>query len=52
MKKELEMSKYKIDGAKFDSMEDLKDTLWELYQAKMTPEEFDKYVKDNIETLE
>ena len=46
------MSKYKIDGAKFDTMEDLKETLWVLYKAKMTPEEFDKYVKDNVESIE
>ncbi|MDH4127508.1 MAG: hypothetical protein OEV44_02055 [Spirochaetota bacterium] len=46
------MSKYKIDGAKFDSMEDLKETLWELYQSKMTPEEFDKYVKEKAEAIE
>ena len=45
------MSKYKIDGAKFDSMDDLKNTLWELYKDKMSQEDFDKYVQDNVEDI-
>ena len=40
---------YKIDGAKFDSMDELKDALWVLYESKMSKDEFDKYVADNAE---
>ncbi|MDF3819167.1 hypothetical protein P3G55_04620 [Leptospira sp. 96542] len=43
------MSKiYKIDGAKFPDMETLKESLWTLYQSKMSKEEFETYVKDNV----
>lgn len=41
------MPKYKIDGAKFASMDELKAALWEMYSGKMSPEEFDKYVQSN-----
>lgn len=43
---------YKIDGAKFPDMESLKETLWELYQAKMTREEFEKYVAEHVTEVE
>ncbi len=43
---------YKIDGAKFASIEDLKASLWELYQNKMSPAEFDKYVEANVEKID
>jgi len=43
------MSDYKIDGAKFDSLDELKESLWELYQNKMSREEFDQYVEKNVE---
>ena len=46
------MATYKIDGAKFKSLEELKETLWPLYEGKMTREEFEKYVKDNVEKRE
>lgn len=42
---------YKIEGAKFSSMEDLKASLWELYKNKMSQEDFDKYVEANVEKL-
>jgi len=42
------MPKYKIDGAKFASMEDLKSSMWEMYKDKMSAEEFDKYVAANV----
>jgi len=45
------MSKYKIDGAKFASMDDLKAALWEIYKDKMSEDEFAKYVKDNVEEI-
>jgi hypothetical protein len=45
------MPTFKIDGAKFTSLEDLKTSLWEMYKDKMSQAEFDKYVKDNtVET--
>ncbi len=43
------MAKYKLDGAKFQTLEELKKTLWELYKDRMSEEEFDKYVDENIE---
>lgn len=46
------MATYKIDGAKFSSEEELKECLWPLYQGKMTREEFDKYIKDNVQIIE
>ncbi len=46
------MATYKIDGAKFQSMEELKESLWPLYQDKMSREEFDKYVEENVIVIE
>jgi hypothetical protein len=46
------MSFYKLDGAKFPSLEELKDALWPVHQDKMTREEFDKYVEEKVEVSE
>ncbi len=46
------MATYKIDGAKFSSMEELLESLWPLYQGRMSREEFEKYVKENVKTAE
>jgi hypothetical protein len=46
------MAAYKIDGAKFQTIEELKESLWPLYQARMTREEFDKYVQENVKAVE
>jgi len=46
------MASYKIDGAKFASVEELKKSLWELYSSKMSEAEFDEYVNKNMETVE
>jgi hypothetical protein len=46
------MSKYKLDGAKFETLEELKKTLWELYKDKMSEEDFNKYVDENVEESE
>jgi hypothetical protein len=46
------MSKFKIDGAKFESIEELKESLWPLYQDKMSKEEFDAYVEKNVQKLD
>jgi len=42
---------FKINGAKFASMDELKATLWELYKDKMSKEEFDKFVEANVEKI-
>ena len=46
------MSFFKLDGAKFPSMEELKEAMWEVYQEKMSREEFEKYVQEKVETIE
>ncbi|HPA71720.1 MAG: hypothetical protein KBA61_03155 [Spirochaetes bacterium] len=43
------MASYKIDGAKFQSMEELKESIWPLYQGKMSREEFEKYVEEHVQ---
>ncbi|HNR87772.1 MAG TPA: hypothetical protein PKM65_05490 [Spirochaetota bacterium] len=43
------MATYKIDGAKFSSLEELKESLWPLYQDRMSKEEFDSYVEKNVQ---
>lgn len=45
------MPKYKIDGAKFGSLDELKAALWEMYKEKMSQADFDKYVADNVEEI-
>lgn len=42
------MPTFKIDGAKFASLEELKSSLWEMYKDKMSKEDFEKYVKENV----
>ncbi|MEJ2663653.1 MAG: hypothetical protein P8107_06370 [Spirochaetia bacterium] len=46
------MSFYKLDGAKFPSLEELKDALWPVHQDKMSREEFDKFVEERVEITE
>jgi len=46
------MSFYKLDGAKFPSMDELKEAMWEIYQGKMSEEEFEKYIKEKVEVIE
>ncbi len=46
------MSFYKLDGAKFPSLDELKDALWPVHQDKMSREEFDKYVEEKVEVTE
>lgn len=43
------MATFKIDGAKFQSMEELKESVWPLYQGKMSREEFEKYVREHVQ---
>lgn len=43
------MSYYKIDGAKFETFEELLASLWPLYREKFSREEFERYVKNNVE---
>ena len=40
---------YKLDGAKFPSIEELIDALFPLYSDRMSEEEFRKYVEENAE---
>ncbi|MEL3906874.1 MAG: hypothetical protein P1P65_07620 [Treponema sp.] len=40
---------YKLDGAKFPTLEDLVEALYPLYADKMSEEEFKKYAEDNAE---
>ena len=46
------MATYKIDGAKFSSEEELLESLWPLYQNKMSREEFEKYARENAQITE
>ncbi|HOJ49600.1 MAG TPA: hypothetical protein PKW55_02200 [Spirochaetota bacterium] len=43
---------YKIEGAKFKTMEELKESLWQLYKDKMSREDFEKYVQEKVEVVE
>ncbi|HPO01742.1 hypothetical protein [Teretinema zuelzerae] len=38
---------YKLDGAKFDTIEELVEALYPLYSDKMSEEEFKKYAEEN-----
>ncbi len=40
---------YKLDGAKFPSLEELVEALYCLYEDRMTLEEFKKYAEENAE---
>lgn len=46
------MSVYKIDGAKFSSEEELRNSLWVIYQDKMSKDEFEKYIKENMQVID
>ena len=40
---------YKLDGAKFPTLEDLIEALYPIYSDKMSEEEFKKYAEENAE---
>ncbi|AFG36463.1 hypothetical protein [Spirochaeta africana] len=40
---------YKLDGAKFATLEELIDSMYVFYQDKMSKEEFEAYAKENAE---
>ncbi len=40
---------YKLDGAKFETLEELVEALYPLYSDKMSEEEFKKYCEENAE---
>ncbi|MGO8692209.1 MAG: hypothetical protein ACLQMF_00930 [Rectinemataceae bacterium] len=40
---------YKLDGAKFSSLEELVEALYPLYADKMSEEEFTKYAEEQAE---
>ena len=46
------MAFYKLDGAKFPSLEELKESMWVVYQDKMSQDEFEKYIKEKVEIIE
>jgi hypothetical protein len=46
------MATYKIDGAKFSSEDEMKESLWLLYNDKMSREEFEKYIKENVKIID
>jgi hypothetical protein len=40
---------YKLDGAKFQTIEELIEALYPLYSDRMSEEEFRKYAEENAE---
>lgn len=42
----------KIEGAKFQTMEELKESLWELYKEKMSRADFEKFVEEHVEKID
>ena len=40
---------YKLDGAKFETLEELIDALYPMYSDQMSEDEFKKYATDNAE---
>ncbi len=40
---------YKLDGAKFETLEDLVEALYPIYSAEMSLEEFKKYCEEHAE---
>ena len=40
---------FKLDGAKFSTLEELVEALYHLYADKMSEEEFKKYAEENAE---
>lgn len=40
---------YKLDGAKFETLDELVEALYPLYSDKMSEEEFKKYAEENAE---
>ncbi len=39
-------------GARFSSIEELKQAIWELFKDKMSKEEFENFIKDKIVEVE
>ncbi|MCX8122980.1 MAG: hypothetical protein N3F66_02300 [Spirochaetes bacterium] len=46
------MAHFKLDGAKFETLEELKEVMWQLYKDKMSREEFETYVEQNVQKTE
>ena len=40
---------YKLDGAKFQTIEELVEALYPMYSDKMSEDDFKKYVEENAE---
>jgi hypothetical protein len=43
---------YKLDGAKFPSLEELIEALYPIYSDRMSEDEFKKYVEEHAEKQE
>jgi len=43
---------YKLDGAKFATLEELVEALYPLYEDTMTPEQFAAYAEENAQKQE
>ncbi len=39
-------------GAKFSSIEELKEAIWEIMKDKMSKEEFEEYIKQHIKEVD
>jgi len=46
------MATFKIDGAKFSSEQEMLDSLGPRSKDKMSREEFEKYVKENAQSID
>lgn len=46
------MAYVKLDGAKFSSLDELKEVMWQLYKEKMSREEFEHYIQKNVQVLQ
>jgi hypothetical protein len=42
------MKTFKLDGIRYSSKEELIESLWPLYESRMSREEFEKYVTENM----
>jgi hypothetical protein len=46
------MTAYKIDGAKFSSLQELEEVMWDLYKDRMPAEDFQKLLEKGVEKAE
>jgi hypothetical protein len=46
------MTYYKMNGAKFETLEELIEDLWPVYESRMSRDEFEAYAKENAEVID